>query len=82
MLGNRDRGHIAVHARRHVLLIEEAAIGTVEFRGPAEDTVVMLQRRHHMDLVSRILLEHFVVSDQTDGALGGRASNAATVRVS
>jgi hypothetical protein len=69
-LRNRDRGDAAVHARLHVLLTEEAAIGAVDFRTSAEDAAVMLQRGYDMDLVHRIPLEHFVLSDQTDSALG------------
>src|SRR5258708_6167064 len=45
-LGNTYRLDGALHARRHVLLAEEAAIGAVEFRGAAERTAVALERRH------------------------------------
>src|SRR5215472_1885012 len=68
-LRNRDRGDAAIHARLHVLLTEEAAIGAVEFRTPAEHPTMVLERGYHMDLVRRICLEHVVLSDQTDGAL-------------
>jgi hypothetical protein len=69
-LRNRYRGDAAVHARLQVRLTEEAAVGAVDFGAPAEDAAVMLQRGYHMDLVHRISLEHFVLSDQTDGTLG------------
>src|SRR5215469_8120274 len=69
-LRNRDRGDAVIHARLHVLLIEEAAIGAVHVRTPTEDPMVVLQRGYYMDLVRRISLEHLVLSDQTEGALG------------
>jgi hypothetical protein len=76
-LGNRDRADAAFHGRRHVLLIEEAAIGAAESRGRAEDAVVMLQRGHHMGLVRRTSRGHFVWSDQTNCALGEKRFAAA-----
>ena len=49
-LRNRGRGDPAIHARRHVLLTEEAAIGAVEFRTSAEHPMGVLERGYHVDL--------------------------------
>src|ERR1700730_8722165 len=69
-LWNADRRDGAVHARRYVLLAEEAAIRRIEFRGPAEAAAVTLERRRHMNLVRGVSLEHLILGDQTFGAFG------------
>ena len=56
-LGNTDRLDGALHARRYVLLAEEAAICAIEFRGTAERAAVALERRRHMNFVRRVSLE-------------------------
>src|ERR1700694_2611163 len=69
-LWNADRRDGAVHARRYVLLAEEAAVRRIEFRGPTEAAAVTLERRRHMNVVRGVSLEHLILGDQTFGAFG------------
>ena len=50
----------ALHARRYIVLTEEAAISAVEFRRSAESAPVALERRGHMNFVRRVSLEHLI----------------------
>ena len=58
----------ALHARRCIMLTEEAAISAAEFRRSEESATVALKRRCHMSLVRRVSLEHLIPGDQTFGA--------------
>src|ERR1700682_110 len=69
-LWNADRRDGAVHARRYVLLAEEAAIRRIEFRGPTEAAAVTLERRSPMNFVRGGSLEHLTPGDQTFCAFG------------
>src|SRR5258708_9200545 len=64
-LGNTYRLDGALHARRYVVLAEEAAIGAVEFRRSAESAAVALERRRRINFVRRASLEHLILGDQT-----------------
>src|SRR5258707_7752222 len=52
-LGNTYRLDGALHARRYVVLAEEAAIGAVEFRGTAESAAVPPWPRCHHNVIRR-----------------------------
>src|SRR6202162_3838154 len=68
-LRDADRADAIIHARRHVLLAEEAAVRRIEFRGTAKGAAVARQRRRHMDLITGVSLQHFILGDQTLRAL-------------
>src|ERR1700730_12349589 len=56
-LRDRDHGDAASRADSDVALAEEAAIGTIEGRGTAEDAAVTPDRGRHVDFVHRVAFE-------------------------
>jgi hypothetical protein len=69
-LRNAYRLDGAVHAGRHVLLAEEAAIGAIKVRRTAEGAAMEPERRRHVNFVGRVSFQHLILGNQASGAFG------------